>query len=95
MGITNSIELEEAKKTVELLKESANTASNSLNKIDEIIEEKVNSGIGIWDGLTAAEFKNEWREVSRDIPDYINDFYKTINNLSLVIEKMNVVDNAE
>ncbi len=92
MAITNSLELENAKATLQRLKDEADRIKTNLNKIDGMIQDKVNTGIGIWDGQAATEFRAQWSNVASEIPSYIQDFNNQVNNLSAAIEELKIAD---
>jgi uncharacterized protein YukE len=83
----NKINFDQVKKMLNQVEEISTTASTSLMNIDKIINETVNSGLGIWDGTSACEFKERWTNISSEIPTLIKYLQSQTNNLKIMLEK--------
>ena len=85
--MSNTLNYVEAQASLEKLKKLAETVRSSLNGMNALIQDNVNSGAGIWDGTSAAAFTMKWNDISNEIPTYCMYLENQINNLSTFIKK--------
>jgi len=86
MDAMNKIEYIELENKIKQIDELSNAVENTFNKMDTLVNNNVNSGKGIWDGIEAGNFKNEWDELKEEIPKVINIFRTQAKNIANVIE---------
>ena len=82
----NKIEYDELELKIKQINELSNKVENILNKMNNLIEENVNSGKGIWDGPDASEYKNEWNVMEENIPNIVSIYRKQAENIENVIK---------
>ena len=82
----NKIEYIELEKKVNQIEELANSVEETFKKIDDLINDNVNSGKGIWDGIDAESFKNEWFNLKENDPAITNIFRIQANNINEVLK---------
>ena len=81
----NFIELE---KSLNRLKNLTESVSRNLTEVNSIVNENVNSGVGVWDSTQAALYKERWNQLSEEFPEIINVFQKQEANLLSFITNM-------
>ena len=84
----NNINFEELNKSLVNLKTQAETVKESLTAMNNLVEDNINSGAGIWDGPSAATYKTKWNSLKDEIPTIIDDFRKQADNLEMFINTM-------
>lgn len=92
MSGSNTLEYGSAKTSLNNLYQYAETVRTNLNKINNMIDEDVNTGIGIWDGESASKFRTNWKVLADDIPQFIDSFNKQVANLAVMIEETHKAD---
>ena len=83
-----SINFKELELSLNKLKELTDNVSNTLNTVNIIVNDSVNSGIGIWDSTQASIYKEKWNQLSEEFPEIINTFQKQELNLLSFINNM-------
>ena len=72
MQALNKIEYEELQIKVKQINDLTNKVEKCFEKMNNLINENVNSGKGIWDGPDANEYKMEWQKLEENIPNIVN-----------------------
>ena len=84
----NTVNFDELNKSLTNLKIISESVKNSLTSMNNLVEENINTGSGVWDGPSAANFKTKWNSIKDEIPTFIDDFNKQAENLELFINTM-------
>ncbi len=85
----DSIDLEKLKEKTNNIDHLQEQAISSLNEMNNIINDLVNTGRGIWDGEDASEYKEEWNKKMEGLPSSVQNIFleqkeilkKTISSL--------------
>ncbi len=85
----NYIELEQAVQRIEDLTVKVKT---SLETIDKVIEENINSGVGIRDSASAEHYKERWQKEREEFPKIIEIFTHQSKNLQAYLKNMQNVE---
>ena len=64
----DSIDIEKIKEKINNIDHLQEQAVSSLNDMNNIINDYVNSGRGIWDSEDAFEYKEEWNTKMEELP---------------------------
>ena len=84
----NTVNFDELNKSLTNLKVISESVKNYLTSMNNLVEENINTGSGVWDGPSAATFKTKWNSIKDEIPTFIDDFNKQAENLELFINTM-------
>ena len=87
------IDYAELEKSLIKIKELSEKVKSNLLCIDSIIDENINSGVGILDGNSGELFKKKWDYLKEDIPTSIMTFQNQVDNLELFISSYKKEDN--
>jgi len=90
MQTLNKIEYDELSKKITDINNLINKVENSFKNIDNIINDNVNSGKGIWDGEDAYNFKNDWSNLKENVPIIIDIYKKQAENIENVIKQTTI-----
>lgn len=88
----NTLQYAEIKAKIDLLMTLADNVNSSLTDISALIDETVNTGRGVWDGNAAAQFLTKWKELDRELPDFIASFKKQAENVQTVLSQTQMAD---
>ena len=88
-----NINYNELEKSLNKIKDLSEKVKYNLMCIDSIIEENINSGVGILDGNSGELFKKRWDYLKEDVPSSIETFINQANNLELFISSFKKEDN--
>ena len=72
----DSIDLEKLKEKINNIDYLQEQAISSLNDMNNIINDYVNSGRGIWDGEDASEYKEEWNKKIEELPSSVENIFQ-------------------
>ena len=72
----DSIDLEKLKEKINNIDYLQEQAISSLNDMNNIINDYVNSGRGIWDGEDASEYKEEWNKKMEELPLSVENIFQ-------------------
>ncbi len=85
----DSINIEKIKEKTNSIDHLQEQAISSLNDMNNIINDLVNSGKGIWDGEDALEFKEEWNSKMETLPSSVQSIFQEQKEiLNKVISRM-------
>ena len=85
----DSIDIEKIKEKINDIDHLQEQAISSLNDMNNIINDFVNSGKGIWDGEDALEFKEEWNSKMETLPSSVQCVFQEQKEiLNKVISRM-------
>ena len=85
----DSINIEKIKEKTNSIDYLQEQAISSLNDMNNIINDLVNSGKGIWDGEDALEFKEEWNSKMETLPSSVQSIFQEQKEiLNKVISRM-------
>ena len=85
----DSIDIEKIKEKTNGIDHLQEQAISSLNDMNNIINDLVNSGKGIWDGEDALEFKEEWNSKMETLPSSVQSIFQEQKEiLNKVISRM-------
>lgn len=87
MPTLNKIEYAELTNKLKEINMLSIKAESSMKKLDNLIENNINTGIGIWDGESASEFINRWNSVKDEIPTITNILRTQTDNIKNMIDK--------
>ena len=82
----NKIEKEELENKIGQIKKLSIEVKNSFIKFDDLIDQNVNSGKGIWDGEDAKVYKEEWENQKENIPNIINIYNNQAENIENILK---------
>ena len=85
----NIIDTENINKKVIEIKNLTDKVATNFDNFNTMIEEMVDTGIGVWDGESAHNYKISWQNFSQKIPTFVTAFETQINNLQVLLEKNN------
>ena len=83
-----NINFTELEKSLNKLRDLTENVSHNLTEINQIVNENVNSGVGVWDSMQASLYKERWNQLSEEFPEIINVFQKQESNLLSFITNM-------
>ena len=90
----DSIDIEKIKEKINDIDHLQEQAISSLNDMNNIINDIVNSGKGIWDGEDALEFKEEWNSKMETLPSSVQCVFQEqkeiLNKVIYRMEKANL-----
>ena len=89
---TNSIDKEKIISTINEINELTALTKSSLNNMDNLIKDNINTNKGIWDGESASIYLKEWEKISEEIPELVEIFEKQAKNLLVTINEINLTD---
>ena len=72
----DSIDLEKLKEKINNIDYLQEQTISSLNDMNNIINDYVNSGRGIWDGEDASEYKEEWNKKIEELPSSVENIFQ-------------------
>ena len=85
----DSINIEKIKEKTNSIDHLQEQAISSLNDMNNIINDLVNSGKSIWDGEDALEFKEEWNSKMETLPSSVQSIFQEQKEiLNKVISRM-------
>ena len=84
----NTVNFDELNKSLINFKIQAEIVKESLTSMNNLVEENINTGAGIWDGPSASIFKTKWGIIKDEIPTLIDNFKIQADNLELFINTM-------
>ena len=82
------INFEELDNSLNNIKSLTETIRANLTGIDNIINENINTGVGILDGNSGEVFKKKWELLREDIPSIFDALSIQENNLETFINTM-------
>ncbi len=85
----NYTELEQKLIKIKTLTENVQV---SLNIMNDVICENINSGVGIWDSPSAKTYRDRWTNLSEDFPKIIEIFTTQEKNLETFINNMKIAN---
>lgn len=94
MPALNEIEYSGLSSKLGEINQLSDQVSASLNGINDLIDQTVNSGAGIWDGESATQFKTGWVELADDFNTFITAFKKQAMNVSSLLSKTSAADES-
>ena len=83
-----NINFTELENSLNRLKNLTESVSHNLMDINSIVNENVNSGIGVWDSMQAALYKERWNQLSEEFSEIIHIFQTQESNLFSFINNM-------
>ena len=95
MNGANALNYEQAKTMLDQLYDQVEQVKTNLTKMNDYINENVNSGAGVWDGESASNFRTKWDALNDEIPEYISYFNRQVTNLAAMINETHKADEAE
>ena len=84
----NKIDFEKLTQKVQELEMITEKLKTSLSNFDQLMEDNIQSGKGIWDGESAILWKEEWKQLIAEMPEVIDTFQKQSKNIQNFIEIM-------
>ena len=72
----DSIDIEKIKEKINNIDHLQEQAVSSLNDMNNIINDYVNSGRGIWDGEDASEYKEDWNKKMEELPSSVENIFQ-------------------
>lgn len=88
----NMVQFNEINNILKNIETTSEQVKTALTNINNLINDTINSGVGIWDGASAETFKSKWNELAADIPTFITTFEKQGNNVRTLLEKTQAAD---
>ena len=82
----NKIEFQTIESKLNNLNTTIDRCTSSLQKMDSLVRENINSGKGIWDGESASQYKNDWENISEEIPKIIELITTQASNLETLLK---------
>ena len=81
----NTVNFDELNKSLINLKIQAEIVKESLTSMNNLVEDNINTGAGIWDGPSASTLKTRWEIIKDEIPTLIDNIKTQADNLDLFI----------
>lgn len=81
-----NIEINNLETSLNNIKQLTEKLTHSVNNINALIEENINSGIRVWDSESASRFRARWDNMMEEIPMVIETFKAQEANLENVIK---------
>lgn len=92
MEAKNKFDQKEIQKKINELKELTSRVEKNFVNIDSLIMSTVEQNVGVWDGESAHQFKAKWSNLASEFPNLVDIFQKQVNNIELMIKKVEEVD---
>ena len=84
--MNNTVYEQDIKKKIEEINLLTTKVKTAFENMDQVIEENIHTGKGIWDGEASQNFKEEWKKLKEQIPSVLDAFEKQNKNLSNLLE---------
>lgn len=85
----NNEEHKNLEKRDNYLEENLKEILYAYNEIDNILNNTINNGKGIWDGTSAKEYLERWNKTKIDIPDIVKILENEREEFDHYIQKLN------
>ena len=90
--MNENVELNSLETTLNNIKTMTEKLTHSINSINELIVENINSGVGVWDTSSANYFRTRWDNMMGEVPAVIETFKSQENNLEKVVKNIKSVE---
>ena len=87
-----NIEIDQLTKSLIQMKQLTERMARNLEKVNQVIEENINTGSGVWDSEQAALYKGRWETVMKEFPMIIKTFQQQEADLEKFLENMKKVE---
>lgn len=89
---TNTLQYTEVSNAITRIETLTDSVKTTLDNINNLITDTVNTGQGVWDGQSANSFLSKWNDFAYDIPSFVAAFRKQANNVQTILDKTQAVD---
>ena len=89
-----NIEFNELETTLTNIRILTEKLTRSVNNVNILIQENVNSGIGVWDAESAAGFRKRWDTLMEEVPLVLETFKSQETNLEQVVQNMKTTEES-
>ena len=93
--MNENVELNSLETSLNNIKTMTEKLTHSINNINRLIIENVNSGVGVWDSESAEYFRTRWDNLMEEVPTVIEIFKSQESNLDKVVQNMKSIEEGK
>ena len=87
-----NIEFDPLEKSLLQIKQLTERMAKNLEKVNQVVNENINTGDGIWDSEQASLYRTKWEVAMKEFPIILKTFQQQEANLENFLENMKKVE---